>query len=315
MMYRPLAATAAVALAMALPTHTFAQQGDRDNEQEFRELERTASPDQLLRATLTNVDLNEVPARLALEMWSLQTDVALVINWNALEAEGIDTEAPITLNLRRVPAETALKLILRQMNPQPLGDDKLVVQSTQWYVQVLTRGEALRSSVTKMYFIGDLLMEIPNFEGPEFDLNEALSNTNSGGSNGNSGGGGSGGLFPDDNNQPEEETLSTAERAERIADLIRDTIEPDIWKANGGEYASVRYFRGMLVVSAPEFVHEQIGVPTAAPGTRAATPRAASSSDRQADRSGYDGSSRPARRARRGTGGVAGTNTGVRTVR
>lgn len=316
MMYRPLAATAAVALAMAMPSYTFAQQGDRDNQQEFRDLERTATPEQLLRATLTNVDLNEVPARLALEMWSLQTDVPLVINWNALESEGIDTEAPVTLNLRRVPAETALKLILRQMNPQPLGDDKLVLQSTQWYVQVLTRGEALRNSVTKMYFIGDLLMEIPNFEGPEFDLNNALSNTNSGGSNGGGGGGGGGGdLFGDDNDQPEEDTLSTAERAERIADLIRDTIEPEIWKANGGEYASVRYFRGMLVVSAPEFVHEQIGVPTTGPGTTSITERS-STSDRQADRSSTtDSSSRPARRARRATGGVSGTNTGARTIR
>lgn len=262
-----------------------------------------ATPRQLMRETLTNVDYDEMPAKLALEVWSNRTGVPLVINWAALEAEGIDPDAPVTLKLKAIPAEQVLRLIVSQMHPDPLGDDELIVDVEQWYVRVMTKRDALRRSTTKMYFIGDLLMTIPNFgNAPKFDLNEALSNTSSGGSNG--GGQNSGGspLFGDDNNDRDREPqLSETEKAERIADVIRDGIEPDIWRENGGEYASIRYFRGMLVVKAPDFVHEQIGVPTTGPGQqRTATTRRSSSSNNA--NSGND------HRPRRSTpGNVAGT--------
>jgi hypothetical protein len=38
------------------------------------------------------------------------------------------------------------------------------------------------------------------------------------------------------------------------------TIQPDVWTLNGGT-ASVRYFNGSLVVSAPRSVHEALGGP------------------------------------------------------
>lgn len=222
-----------------------------------------ATPRQLMRETLTEVDYDKTPARLALEIWSTQTGVPLVVNWKKLEAEGIDTTRPISLKLRRVPADQVLKLIVQQMNPDPLGDDRLQLDIQQWYIRVITRGEALRKSTTRMYFIGDLLMDIPNFDtAPDFDLNQVLSNTSSGGSDrggGTGGGGGEGGIFGDLEADDKEKVVTKQDRAEQVADLIRNAVEPDIWRANGGDYASVRYFRGMLVVKAPEFVHEQIG--------------------------------------------------------
>jgi hypothetical protein len=44
-----------------------------------------------------------------------------------------------------------------------------------------------------------------------------------------------------------------------IAQLIRDTIEPDIWLENGGQYGTIRYYDGRLIVSAAPFVQRQIG--------------------------------------------------------
>lgn len=322
MKYRPLAVTAALSLAVVLPVQaqsrqdrvdqisdllaTAAQADRADRGRSAAEAERTATPRQLMRATLTDVRLDEVPARMALEMWSLQTDVPIVINWPALENAGVDTEQPVTLNLRAVPAEQALELILRQMHPDPIGTDALLFEVTEWYVQIQTKEQALRNSTTKMYFIGDLLMDIPDFEGPNFDLNEALSNTNSGGSGNGGGGGGQQGLFDEDDNDADEVTLTREERAEQIADIVRDTIEPEIWEANGGEYASVRYYRGMLVVKAPQYVHDQIGVPTSTETTRR-TARSSRDSDRS-DRSAN-------RRTNRRSGGVAGTSTEPRRVR
>ena len=319
MKYRPLV-TAAVAVCFVAPASLQAQsRRDRvedlqnalaqaDNTTTRSAESHTATPRQLMRATLMEVDLDQIDARQALEIWSIQTGVPLVVNWAALENAGIDTEAPITLKLRRVPAEQALRLVLRQMNPAPLGDDELLLNSTEWYIQVLTKAEALQNTTTKMYFIGDLLMDIPNFEGPTFDLNEALRNTNSGGSSGGSGGGSGGsGIFDTDDDQDSgEESKSRDERAEDIAQIVRDTIEPDIWEANGGEYASIRYFRGMLVVNAPQYVHEMIGVPTSGGSERGTARRSSRRSDSR---------SNTRRSTRRGTRGVSGTNTEPRLVR
>ncbi|MEM6260169.1 MAG: hypothetical protein AAGB26_02680 [Planctomycetota bacterium] len=221
-----------------------------------------ATPAQLMRETLTSVNLDAVPGRLALDIWSNQTNVPLVVSWASLEAQGIDPQQPVTLTLGRVPAELALKLIIQQLHPDPIGNDELLVDIEQWYVRIMTKEDALRRSTTRVYFIGDLLMDIPNFDNaPGFDLNDALSNTSSGGSGRGSGSGGNQdqGLFGDDSDEEKEEVLSKEEKAERIADMVRNTVEPDIWRANGGEYGSVRYYRGMLVVKAPDFVHEQIG--------------------------------------------------------
>lgn len=232
-----------------------------------------ATPAQLMRETMTSVDFKDMSGKLALEIWSNQTNVPIVINWRGLEAQGIDPNTPINLTLGKVPAEQVLRLIIQQLHPDPLGNEELLLDIQQWYVRVITKEDALRQSTTRLYFIGDLLMDIPNFDNaPKFDLNEALSNTSSGGSNGGSGGGGEGGgLFPDDDDDRKEKVLSKQEKAEQIADMVRNTIEPDIWRENGGEYGSVRYYRGMLVVKAPNFVHEQIGGMTGTSATKSAT--------------------------------------------
>lgn len=230
-----------------------------------------ATPAQLMRETLTSVNLDEVPGKLALNIWSNQTNVPLVINWKSLEAQGVDPNAPVTLKLGNIPAEAVLNLIIQQIHPDPIDNDELLLDVQQWYVSVMTKEDALKRSTTKLYFIGDLLMDIPNFNNaPGFDLNDALSNTSSGGSN-RSGGKGDSELFKFDDEDDAGERLTKEEKAERIAQMIRDTIEPDIWRENGGRYGSVRYYRGMLVVKAPEFVHEQIGGATGASTTKSKT--------------------------------------------
>lgn len=256
--------------------------------------EQRATPRQLIRETLTAVDFEAMPAKLALEIWASQTQIPLVMNWKALELAGVDPTAPVSLKLDKVPADIVLKLIVGQMQPaNGLEDDRLLVDVEQWFVRVMTKRDALRRSSTKLYFIGDLLMDIPQFtNAPGFDLNEALSNTNSGGSNGGGGGGQGSGLFDTNDTAEEEVTLTKAEKADRVMDLLRNAIEPDIWRANGGEYASMRYMRGMLVVKAPDFVHEQIGVPftgnTPRPAART-NPNRSSSNQDNARPSRYDG--------------------------
>ena len=58
------------------------------------------------------------------------------------------------------------------------------------------------------------------------------------------------------NNKNQGKTKS--QRAQDLVDLIEAIIDPDIWKDAGGT-ASIRYFNGMLVITAPRSVQEAIG--------------------------------------------------------
>ena len=68
----------------------------------------------------------------------------------------------------------------------------------------------------------------------------------------------------------EEEVVekSREEKAEEIADLIRGAVETDLWATNGGEYGSIKYFNGSLIIKAPLYVHNQIGMPAYTIGRR-----------------------------------------------
>ena len=204
-----------------------------------------------LNSVIGPVDLDGVPAREAFTWWSRTTGVQLVINWNAMANEGIDPDTPIRLKVDRIGATTALELLLEQtaQDQQPL-----IHEVKPWYVRIMTRLAALRHPVTKVYYIGDLLIRIPNFnDAPSLGVSSSLGGDGDGGGSGNDNDNGNGDDDDDD------ERLSSADSAEQIAQLIRDTIEPDIWIANGGEFASITYFQQRLVVRAPMFVQRQIG--------------------------------------------------------
>lgn len=225
---------------------------------------------------LREVKLEEVPAREALKWWSATADVPVHINWNALELEGIVPDTRVNLKLQMVPAQRVLLMIVNQMAP----DTRFILMLDDGYLEILSREQANRRTVTRMYDVNDLLVQIPNFDdAPAFDLSSALSSGGTRGGSGGSGGGSggsSGGLFSSSSGGGSSESAgpSKRERGEALADLIRDMVEPDIWTERGGEHSSIRYFNGQLIVKAPQYVQQQIGQPTLLAGrVRAATQR------------------------------------------
>jgi hypothetical protein len=209
-----------------------------------------------LRTFIDNVAIDEAAARDAFSWWSSTTHIPLVINWEALELEGIDPEQPVTLHLTNIPAGHLLSVLMQLISL----DVELLFQSTPWYVEIITKRQANRRPVLRVYEVHDLTRTIPGFtDAPSVDLGAALSNTSSGG------GGSQTSLFGDEDDADTEETKSKTERGDELADLIRQSIETDIWQLNGGESASIKYFNDRLIVSAPLYVQRQIGIPIAPP--------------------------------------------------
>ncbi len=184
------------------------------------------------------------------------TGVNVFVNWAAIEAAGVEPDAPITLQLSNVPAEQALRLVLAQVGSE---FDPVTYSIIDGIVTVSTERDLQKTTDRRTYDIRDLLVQVPNFtDAPQFDLNEALSNTSSGGSGGGGGGGG-GDIFGDDGGETNEEQPSRGELIEQIVNLIQDSIgRQEQWAAYGGDVSSVSELNGQLIVKSTPENHRQI---------------------------------------------------------
>ncbi len=200
-------------------------------------------------------------AQRSFEWWSQVTRIPLVIDWEAMRTAGVDPDTRIDINLHHIPAGTVLALLIKRISTE---ETPVMYEVTPWYIEVLTKAQADKRVVMRTYDIRSLMMEIPNFRpDANFDLNEALSNTNETGSGSNRK------LFGDNQATVTVVRKTDKERGEEIAATIRETIEPDIWEElKPGAPGSIRYFQGRLIVRAPLYVHRQIGLPDVSPSQR-----------------------------------------------
>ncbi len=197
------------------------------------------------QATVATVDFDQVPFEDIIAYLRNVTGQPFYVDWAALEAAGVLRETEISLQLPRTSPAVILKFALRAVRP---------IETLDYYVDdgvvhVTTQRIADAKTVVRTYDIRDLLVTIPDFY-PDNLGNGGGQGGQGGGGNNGGGGGQSGGRGGDDED-------SEAERAQEIIDLIQATIRPDIWQDNGGT-ATIRFFRGNLIVNAPRSVHRQL---------------------------------------------------------
>jgi general secretion pathway protein D len=187
------------------------------------------------------------------------------VNWKAVETAGVTKDTPINIHLAGITLRKALDMVLNDAS----GGDAITYYIDQGVIEITTREIADRAMVTRVYPVDDLLMEIPDFtDAPTFSLDASQQGQGGGGGGQALGQGGGGGqiqvtntVFQNANQQGQNgrnQGKTKAERAQDLVDLIQAIIFPDIWKENGG-IASIRYFNGMLVVTAPRSVQDAIG--------------------------------------------------------
>ncbi len=176
---------------------------------------------------MRSVVLEGVPMREAVARWSKDTGLTVLIDWDAMEQENVNPDAPVSLKVDRVPAAQALRLILEQSSAL----NKPVIYVWQGYVEVLSRPAANKNRVTRMYEVRDLVMDVPDFRSGR--------------------GAGDGGRRG---------TRGTEVSGQSLTELIRALVEPEVWSEQCGQ-STIRYSRGYLIVKAPLYVHAQIGLP------------------------------------------------------
>ncbi|MFM9959056.1 MAG: hypothetical protein ACKVZJ_13405 [Phycisphaerales bacterium] len=179
--------------------------------------------------------------------------------WTDERAEGLDPEQQITLSVRDQPAIRLLEKVLDKCG-QNAGEATWQFDSAG-AVQIGLKSSLNKFGTLVIYDIRDLLFELPDYnQVPELDLNSVLSQGGSAGGGGGGGGGGGSSLFGGgggaggDQNRP----IDDERAAQRIIDLITETVEPSQWQDNGGDGGTIRFYNGNLLIKAPDYMHRRI---------------------------------------------------------
>jgi hypothetical protein len=184
------------------------------------------------------------------------TGANIHVNWRALELMNVTKQTPISVKL----ADVSMRRVLKSVLDETGAGEQLTYYIDEGVIEITTKEIADNQMITRVYPVDDLVMEIPNFQGPQFNLQGQTAQVSGGGGGGGGGGSGSG-LFSGSSgttgNYANNENTTKAQRADSLVKLIQDTVKPEIWRENGGT-ASIRYFNGHLIVTAPRSVHEAI---------------------------------------------------------
>lgn len=233
---------------------------------------RRTVPDRL-NDVIDEVEIRDATAEQTLEWFTQTTGTPLRFRWEWLEDEGLSRDTPITLRMSNVTAARTLGAILQELSPR----ETMIYEVSPFDIRIMTKRQANRFREIRLYDVAELLHFAGVREQTTIQGGSGFAQTDTFGRG------------PDTQSRrigldmsrvtghaplPPREVL-----ADSLIELIQVMIEPEVWDTRGGD-SVIRYFRGQLIISAPAYVHEQIGdLPSAPTGRRLSDP--APSSRRQ----------------------------------
>ena len=221
-----------------------------------------------LGRTIPGISFTNVTLREAIDFLREMSGVNVQVHWKALEQAGVTPDTMVNMRLRQVPLRKVLTLLLSEV----ASGSALAYYIDDGVIEVTTREMADGQMFTKVYLVQYLLAEPPEFVVPDFTLGneggggngrggtrgpggngDAGRNRNPGGTNGNGNT-----IFPGGGNTP---NRAKNDKAKELVDMIKEIVQPNVWKDPSGGKASIQMFNGSLVVTASRSVHEEIGGP------------------------------------------------------
>jgi len=217
-----------------------------------------ACRDSMIRLTrVVSIEFNDQKLEDIVRYLGEITTVQIEALWaDDRNVSGLDKERQISLKAERVTALDLIERILDKATDATDSNGSATWQFTEdGTLQIGPRERLNHARRLVAYDINDLLFEYRDkLNSPAFDLNQALQSA---------GGSGGGGQAPFQNNQqrqqPQEEPRrSKTERADDIVKILIDSVERDQWQNNGGSGATLRVWQGVLLITAPDYIHRQV---------------------------------------------------------
>lgn len=190
--------------------------------------------------SLSDFRFQDAPLEQVMESLRSSSGLNIHVDWNDLEARGIERTRPVSMQLRDVSYRTALRELLTQAG----GDIALGFTSEDGVLRIASRDKLDRDKDTLVYDIRDLLIDVPRFAGPKLTTSDdgtTITTVSAAGVNS---------LFKEKLDALEEGPRAETRNDSLVAQLleiVQSTVEPDSWSVRGGD-GSLHELNGQLIV-------------------------------------------------------------------
>ena len=196
---------------------------------------RHAEADVGLDRIVPDVKFENKPCAEVFDWLQEQTRANIAVNWRAIEAEGIDRKAPVTLRLTGLPLRRVIELVCAQLSTGP----RIGYHVNRGVIEVNTATQLARTSVVRIYDVRDVVTRATD-EMRQFGTDEPTTQP-------------SNICFPPARPENLFEGVMT-----ELTELIQETVSPEDWREAGGAIGSIRFFGGRLIIAGTPEMHAQI---------------------------------------------------------
>lgn len=194
---------------------------------------------QLYQTRLPEIRFDEIPFSDVVVFLRDVTKNNIVVNWRALEEEGIDPDSPVSLQLHDVTFEQMLRHLCRNVGG---GATRLGFTTDAGAFVLSTEQSLATASRARAYNVAELI-ERQSSATPAVGLEQVERGTLT--------------LRPVSAPGAAPATMPATGRSELI-ELIIEHIAPDTWRDTGGTLGTIRLYNGRLVVSTIDMYHLEI---------------------------------------------------------
>jgi hypothetical protein len=187
---------------------------------------------QKLVQTSARINVKEMRFDKVVTYLSEITGANFYVDWRALEAAGIDSQATVTLDLQGVPVSAVLKAALKELGGGTSGNIMLAYQIDDGVVKISTADDLAKETSTRIYDVRDLIEEeVVRSRRPQ---------------------------------SGRENETTEQEATDGLARLLQEAVDPTTWRDAGGSTGGLRAFAGRLIVTQTPDNHDQsLGLLTA----------------------------------------------------
>jgi len=194
------------------------------------------------------------------------SDANIHVNWNALISASIEKTTRVSVDVRKITVKRALDLVLRDVSGAAAGADaELRYVIDGGILTISTKSDLAREPIRRVYDVRDLLVPVPDFEGPRIELDQASRAASEAGGAGGGGGGGGEGIFEDTTSGRggRDKEMTKDKLMENFRDMIRNSIDRESWAdpqsgPSAGTPGFIQIFSGSLVVTQTAQNHQAL---------------------------------------------------------
>ena len=188
---------------------------------------KPADTDEQLARVIPVVDFQNVPLEVAFDRLRDAAQANIVVQWRALEATGVRRDDRVRLRLWDVPLGRALGVLLAAASDDSIefgyvGEDGVIT--------VTTKDRLHGYLPTKAYDIRDLVRQM---EKSDAELRGTVA-------------------------EGEYAGMTIDEYVDEVSTYLRDMIDPDSWRDNGGSVGAIRHMSGRLLVTQTPTNHRRL---------------------------------------------------------